>query len=307
MKLDIIGDIHGHCDTLERLLTKLGYSAQSGDWKHADRKALFLGDYIDRGPNVRETLQLVRGMVESGHAFALMGNHELNAVAYHSRDAAGNPLREHSVKNTGQHRATLDAFFGREAEWADWVEWLKGLSFYLDLPGLRAVHACWCERSIGLVRGASLRDGEFLLAATQLGTDECRALDTLLKGPEYSVAHLGLRIRGRDGIVREDLRVRWWGRDSESFTLSEITMPPGSQVSDDRITSADLDEAPNLALGGAPVFFGHYKLPHDHPVGPLAEGICCLDYGVGHGGALVAYRWDGEHALEPSKFVSEQE
>ena len=63
MKLDIIGDIHGHCDTLERLLARLGYSAQSGVWKHAERKVLFLGDYIDRGPKVRETLHLVRGMV----------------------------------------------------------------------------------------------------------------------------------------------------------------------------------------------------------------------------------------------------
>ncbi len=307
MKLDIIGDIHGHCDTLERLLARLGYSAQSGVWKHAERKVVFLGDYIDRGPKVRETLHLVRGMVESGHAFALMGNHELNAVAYHSRDAAGNPLREHSFKNTSQHKATLDAFSGRDDEWPEWIEWLKGLSFYLELPGLRAVHACWCEGSIAQVRGESLRDREFLLAATQPGTEECRALDALLKGPEYSVAHLGLRIRGRDGIIREDLRVRWWGRDAESFTLSEITMPPGSQVSDDRITSADLDEAPNLALGGAPVFFGHYKLPHDQPVEPLAEGICCLDYGVGHGGALVAYRWDGEQALDLLKFVAEPE
>jgi len=307
MKLDIIGDIHGHCDTLERLLAKLGYSSQSGAWKHADRKVLFLGDYIDRGPKVRETLYLVRGMVESGNAFALMGNHELNAVAYHSRDAEGNPLREHSAKNTGQQKATLDAFVGRHGEWMEWVEWLKDLAFFVELPGLRAVHACWCDSSIRQVRGASLRDREFLLDATRAGSEESKALDTLLKGPEYNLAHLGLRIRGRDGIVREELRVRWWGRDAESFTLSEITMPPGSQVSDDRVTSEDLDEAPNLKLGGAPVFFGHYKLPHDQPLAPLAEGICCLDYGVGHGGALVAYRWDGEQALDLSKFVAEPE
>jgi hypothetical protein len=49
MKLDIIGDIHGRFQTLERLFKKLGYAGDRGVWKHEERVALFLGDYIDRG------------------------------------------------------------------------------------------------------------------------------------------------------------------------------------------------------------------------------------------------------------------
>lgn len=81
--IDIIGDIHGHADKLEELLTKLGYSKTNGIYSHLDRKVLFVGDYIDRGPKIRETLQIVRAMVDSGNAIALMGNHEYNALCFH--------------------------------------------------------------------------------------------------------------------------------------------------------------------------------------------------------------------------------
>ena len=78
--LDFIGDIHGHADKLEALLQKMGYEKQNGIYKHQERKALFLGDYIDRGPKIRETLEIVKAMVDEGHATALMGNHEYNAL-----------------------------------------------------------------------------------------------------------------------------------------------------------------------------------------------------------------------------------
>ena len=42
--------------------------------------ALFLGDYLDRGPEIREVLHTVRGMVEAGDALAILGNHESNAT-----------------------------------------------------------------------------------------------------------------------------------------------------------------------------------------------------------------------------------
>jgi len=48
---DLIGDIHGHADALERLLTKLGYAPRRGCYRHPERQAIFLGDFIDRGPN----------------------------------------------------------------------------------------------------------------------------------------------------------------------------------------------------------------------------------------------------------------
>ena len=46
---DIIGDIHGHADKLVRLLLQLGYKNIDGVYQHSDRKAVFVGDFIDRG------------------------------------------------------------------------------------------------------------------------------------------------------------------------------------------------------------------------------------------------------------------
>ncbi|MBL0340920.1 MAG: metallophosphoesterase [Bacteroidetes bacterium] len=84
--IDFIGDIHGHADKLKALLTKLGYSNKKGSYSHLERKALFVGDYIDRGPKIRETLAIVKSMVDCGNAIALMGNHEYNALCFHFQE-----------------------------------------------------------------------------------------------------------------------------------------------------------------------------------------------------------------------------
>ncbi|HET7286646.1 MAG TPA: metallophosphoesterase, partial [Pyrinomonadaceae bacterium] len=70
---DIIGDIHGCFDELHALLTKLGYV----EGHHPEgRKAVFLGDLVDRGPKVPEVLKLVMNMTASGDALAVPGNHD---------------------------------------------------------------------------------------------------------------------------------------------------------------------------------------------------------------------------------------
>lgn len=83
---DIIGDVHGCCDELEALLTKLGYQPKDipqGDFWQAptythpeNRRALFLGDLVDRGPRILDTVKLVRNMVEAGSGMCIVGNHE---------------------------------------------------------------------------------------------------------------------------------------------------------------------------------------------------------------------------------------
>ena len=95
---DLIGDIHGHADTLQQLLAKLGYAKHKGVYRHPDRQAIFLGDFIDRGPKIRETLEIVRPMIDSGAALAVMGNPELNALAFHTPDPEkpGSHLRPHN-------------------------------------------------------------------------------------------------------------------------------------------------------------------------------------------------------------------
>jgi protein phosphatase len=94
---DIIGDIHGCCNELEILLQQLGYQKGEGakeqksreeelstfslwnapTYYHPEgRKALFLGDLVDRGTRILDTVKLVRNMVEAGTAFCVPGNHE---------------------------------------------------------------------------------------------------------------------------------------------------------------------------------------------------------------------------------------
>ena len=122
---DFIGDIHGHADKLEELLLKLGYVKRNGAYSHPERKVLFVGDYIDRGPKIKETLEIVKAMVESENAIALMGNHEYNALCFHFKDTEGGHLREHQIKNILQHSKTLEQFKNRQREYEDYLEWFK--------------------------------------------------------------------------------------------------------------------------------------------------------------------------------------
>ncbi len=82
---DIIGDIHGCFDELHSLLTKLGYEIApnngSFDVSHPeDRKAVFLGDLVDRGPKIPDVLKLVMSMTASGAALTVPGNHDMKLM-----------------------------------------------------------------------------------------------------------------------------------------------------------------------------------------------------------------------------------
>jgi Calcineurin-like phosphoesterase len=71
--IDIIGDIHGYVDKLRRLLGRLGYRENGGVYSHPDRRAIFIGDLIDRGPDIGETLEIVSAMIRAGSAQIVMG------------------------------------------------------------------------------------------------------------------------------------------------------------------------------------------------------------------------------------------
>jgi protein phosphatase len=82
---DIIGDVHGCFDELGELLAKLGYSVEKNGGGYRvgtpeGRKAIFLGDLVDRGPKIPEVLKLVMGMVEAGTALCVPGNHDMKLL-----------------------------------------------------------------------------------------------------------------------------------------------------------------------------------------------------------------------------------
>jgi hypothetical protein len=151
---DLIGDIHGHADELVQLLELLGYRKNRGVYRHPERSVIFLGDFIDRGPKIREVLAVARPMVEEEKALAVMGNHELNALAYHTEDveAPGKFLRGHIDKNVKQHRETVAQLRPDELNWA--LAWFRTLPMWLDLDGFRVVHACWDEGAVAAIAQA---------------------------------------------------------------------------------------------------------------------------------------------------------
>ena len=80
---DIIGDIHGCYDELIELLTKLGYQDTNNLWSHpAGRKAVFVGDLVDRGPKTPEVLRLVMTMTGAGNAYCVPGNHDIKLMRW---------------------------------------------------------------------------------------------------------------------------------------------------------------------------------------------------------------------------------
>src|SRR5579883_1454400 len=96
---DIIGDVHGCFEELHELLVKLGYTIErtAGDEPayHVQppegRKAIFVGDLVDRGPEIPEVLRLVMDMVDAGFALCVPGNHD---------DKLLRKLKGHDVKLT---------------------------------------------------------------------------------------------------------------------------------------------------------------------------------------------------------------
>src|SRR5690554_7967208 len=103
---DLIGDIHGHATELKALLTKMDYREKDGVWQNPERTVIFLGDFVDRGPEQVETVTIAQNMVEKGLALAVMGNHEFNAVAWATEDPQnpGEHRRPQIEKNMKQHR-----------------------------------------------------------------------------------------------------------------------------------------------------------------------------------------------------------
>src|SRR5205085_145931 len=87
---DILGDLHGCCDELEALLQQLGYRATTSElsplwanlaYAHPEgRKAVFVGDLVDRGPRIVDTVRLVRNMIVAGSAFCVPGNHDMKLM-----------------------------------------------------------------------------------------------------------------------------------------------------------------------------------------------------------------------------------
>ena len=295
---DIIGDIHGHADELHALLDELGYRNGTRPAAHPEgRKVIFLGDFIDRGPKIREVLETVRGMVEAGTALAILGNHEVNAMRFHTKGSDGEYLRPHTDKNVKQHQATLMQF-PDEAAWSGWIDWFAGLPLSLDFGRLRAVHACWDGEAVAEMKGIGRLEGATLEKYSVKDSLAYETISRLVNGPE-ALLPVGYEHKTADGTMRPEFRVKWW-LDLKGLTCREAIFPDSPEIPE--LPPRDVPKT-GYAVDAPPSFFGHYARKGGVPE-PIRPNLACLDYGTGKGGFLCAYRWDGEQEIDPEKFVT---
>ncbi len=167
---DVIGDVHGCLAELEQLLTTLGYELERdaegrpAGARHASRRAVFVGDLVDRGPDTPGVLRLVMGMVAAGAAFCVSGNHEAKLLrALRGRNVKVNHGLAESLaqlaRETDEFRAEVERF-------------IDGLISHYVLDGGRLVvaHAGLIEAYHGRASG---RVREFCLYGQTTGeTDE---------------------------------------------------------------------------------------------------------------------------------------
>ena len=296
---DLVGDIHGHADALHRLLDQLGYAEINGAFRHPERQMIFVGDFIDRGPEQREVLRIARSMCEAGAARAVMGNHEFNAIGWASQDRNDGFLRKHSEKNAKQHAEFLSQIGEDSPAHEDAISWFRTLPVWLDLPGIRIVHACWHDASREALMPFLDEAGRFteegVLENYRHGSAAHSAVEILLKGPEERLP-AGIHFFDKDGHRREEVRLRWWDQNATTFRKAALGME--GRESEIPIFSLPKDYRYHE---GKPVFFGHYWLM-DEP-GITAPNAACLDFSVAKDGYLTAYRWSGERELTEKALV----
>ena len=277
---NVIPDLHADPNRLDTTLARL----------HGP--LAFLGDFID-GKNGqgddRAVLTRVRGLMDRG-AVAVMGNHELNAILFH------HGLREDNTKNRRQHESFLTAFGHATPEALSWTDWFLTLPLWLDLGGLRLVHACWRDQDIATI-AARRPDGRLhpddLPEIHSESSEFGRAVKRLVSGPEVLLPS-GLSFVDGGGTVRLAVRLAWWRNDMPTWrdavlSVDDVTRLPDTPLPDDLRAEAYPSDA-------TPVLVGHYKMRGLPQVSGVAAS---LDYPA----TACAYRWSGEKTLKQNHLV----
>ncbi len=301
--IDIIGDVHGHCDILCALLRKLGYRKDiAGTYLHpSNRQAVFVGDLLNKGSKVRETLQIVKAMTEANSALAIIGNHEFNLLGMETNGEDGKPLREHTKEHLAETAATKAAYGHTPEEWKECLNWIRALPLSLELSGLRVVHAAWHRKSLEVIAGRNFDNDSFLREAFDKSSPVHEAVNITLKGIKIPLPKDKV-YRDRFGIPRTKFRTRWWMNPKDK-SYSELLFPPSAKAPKDKKPKASsLAAGEGYSPKDPLVFFGHYCLA---PTEPKIHGnVVCVDGCVTCDGKLWAYQFDGEKRPNPKKLVS---
>jgi hypothetical protein len=151
-------------------------------------------------------------MIDHGHAYAVMGNHEYNAICYHTPSSKGDFLRPHTEDKKRQHENFLKEYPLGEAATVNVIEWFKTLPLFLEFDHFRVIHACWDANAIDQAKPYLNADytlkKEFYPESADKGTDLYHIIDRLLKGVEVELP-APCSFKDKDGRSRHHIRVKW--------------------------------------------------------------------------------------------------
>ena len=190
------------------------------------------------------------------------------------------------------------------------IDWFLTLPLWLELDGIRVVHACWHDNCMRYLTENGLTNrrltADMMVEACREPADEAekdtptpsifKAVEALTKGIEIPLPQPHSFV-DKDGHQRRRVRVRWWDKTAISHQQAALLDDAARQQLPDSPIPAHNHIGHD---GGTPVFIGHYWATGTPTL--LSPKVACVDYSIGKGGKLVAYRWDGEQALDPQKF-----
>lgn len=302
---DIIPDIHGQAEKLRIALQNLGWRRNGTTWLHSepDRQIVFLGDFIDRGPENGGVIRIVRELMDAGRAQAIMGNHELNALHFHTADPdTGSPLRPHDTGNLVQHDSFLREFPVGASNTNDVLDWMKGLPLFIETEGFRAVHAAWIQPAIDdltLQTKAGVLSQNQLIRAGRKGDALYDLVEAVAKGPEARLPDPHSFV-DKGGKLRSHVRVKWWNGPARTWHQVAMSVPDINQLPEEPLPDNLLQAI--YPAGDKPVFFGHYWMSGEPELQSL--NALCLDYSAGTDGPLVTYEMiAGDEKLDASRIV----
>ncbi len=148
--LDIIGDVHGELDALRNLIKVLGYDEKG--FHKENRKLVFVGDLVDRGPNSPGVVLFVKSLIDNGNAQMILGNHEINVLQHKAKSGAGWYFH-HQIEKDQVYQPFKTS---GEEEKQEIYQFLSGLPIALENENLRIVHAAWIGEKIEQVKKISL-------------------------------------------------------------------------------------------------------------------------------------------------------
>ena len=299
---DIIGDVHGHADELRSLLKNMGYKIKDDCYYHPNRKAVFVGDFINRGPKIRETIILIRKMVEKGSGYAILGNHEMYAVLYYLRDIEGKYYKKRIPKYQLLINQTIEEFLPFKEEFKGHLKWLRTLPMFLDFGAIRVIHACWDDNNIKLLREniTETRLTKTVLREIALnGTKFSKSFWESCKGIDFQLPR-DLLIFDEEGRPHRSFRMKWWDVPAGK-TFKDVSIESRFELPAYTIPKEIIPQHKPYPSDAPIVFFGHYCLKECCSI--FSHNLCCVDSCVTRSGKLMAYRWRGEEKLTKDNFV----